>query len=89
MPPPKPGSPAVMARWRVTASSAVPSEAARRWMVLMALVADPMAVRPAAWKAAAIDGVIVAPSPAPISSSAPARYAYGVACWPVNLAVDI
>ena len=74
MPPRKPGSPAVMARWSVTASSAVPSEAASRWMVPIALVAEGMAARPIAWKAAAIDGVMVAPSPAPISSSAPARY---------------
>jgi DNA invertase Pin-like site-specific DNA recombinase len=66
-PPPKPGSPAVMARWRVTASSAVPSEPASRWTVPMALGAYRTAARPAACKAAAIDGVMVVPSPVPLT----------------------
>ena len=78
MPPWKPGTWVDMARWRVTASSAVPSEPARRWMVLIALVPAGMSVRSIDWKAAAIDGMIVAPSPAPMSSSAPARYQYAV-----------
>jgi hypothetical protein len=76
--PPKPGSRAVMARVRVTASSAVPSEPAMRWMVPIAAVAAGMARRSIAPNAAAMDGVMVAPMPAPMSSSAAARYQYPV-----------
>jgi len=70
----KPGSAAAMARCRVTASSAVPRAPASRCTVLIALAADGMAARSIVWNAAAIEGVMVAPSPAPMSSSAPARY---------------
>src|SRR5262249_54057296 len=74
----KPGRFAAMACCRVIASSAVPSEPAMRWMVPIVAVAAPMAGRSMDWNAAAMDGVIVAPIPAPMSSSATARYQYAV-----------
>jgi hypothetical protein len=56
----------------------VPIEPARRWMTLIALVAWATASRETVWKATAIDGMIVLPSPSPITNRAPARRAYDV-----------
>jgi len=44
----------------------------------MALVACPVAARGRSWKAAAMDGVIVAPSPGPTRNSARASEQHGV-----------
>jgi hypothetical protein len=44
-----------------------------RWTTLIALVAWGIAACCWSWNAAAIDGVIVAPSPAPIRKSAQAK----------------
>src|SRR4051794_34183680 len=65
-------------RWRTTASSAVPSDPASRWITLIALVACATASRGTAAKATAIDGMIVPPSPSPITNSAAASERYGV-----------
>ena len=47
-------------------------------MTLSALVARGVSARDSAWKAAAMDGTTVAPTPAPTTSSAAERYRYEV-----------
>src|SRR5262249_59319284 len=73
-----PGGEPVMLPCRTTASRAEPTDPATRWTTLMALVACPMTARGRSWKAAAMDGVIVAPSPAPTRNNARASDQYGV-----------
>ena len=70
IPPRNPGSRAVIACCRTTATSAEPSAPADRWTTLMALVAWPMAAGGRSWNAAAMAGVIVVPRPAPIRNTA-------------------
>jgi hypothetical protein len=73
-----PPCPVPACRDRTIANSAVPIAPPSRWMTLIALVPRGVSARLSAWKAAAMDGTTVAPTPAPTTSSAAERYRYEV-----------